>query len=182
MATWGVLRLPAAMDAARGAEDGAPAAGLGGLLDGLVAVAADASPQQLLALLPPSVTRIVELDPETVTAPDAGERVAALLTALPAGPRSAGGGPHSAVVSARPLADALKRVDGDRVVEGLMRDGLLTPVPPSVIDRAALAAALHAPGAADARDAVGLLLAAGHAVLVVPDDGEPLTVRSERPA
>jgi hypothetical protein len=175
MATWGVLRLPAGTDVASGVGEGAPAAALGALLDGLVAVAADASPQELLALLPPSVTRIVELSPHAATAPDAGERVAALL--------AADDGAHAAVVSARPLADALKRIEGDVVVEGIVRDGLLTPEPPSLIDRGSLAAALAAgPGAAlvaGADDLVGLLLAAGHAVRVVPIDGGPTTVRSE---
>lgn len=174
MATWGVVRLPAGVDAASGAGEGALAAGVAELLDGLVAVAAGATPGEVLALLPPSVTRIVELDPHIATDPDGGERVATLLAAAD--------GAHAAIVSALPLADALKRVDGDVVVEGLVRDGLLTPVRPSVIDRAALAdalaSALAGGGDTGTEDAVALLLAAGLQVRVVPVDGEPTTVRT----
>jgi hypothetical protein len=82
-------------------------------------------------------------------------------------------------VAARPLADALTRVEGDVVVEGLLRDGLLTPDLPRVIDRAALEAVAAHGGP---QDAVALLLAAGHAVRVLPAGGEPVTVRADGPA
>jgi hypothetical protein len=78
------------------------------------------------------------------------------------------------------MADALKRIEGDVVLSGLERDGLMIPCLPFVLDRVVLAAALDdeaAAGDGEAHDAVALLLAAGHAVLVVPADGDPMTVR-----
>jgi hypothetical protein len=177
MATWGVLRLPAGMDAAAGAGEGAVAAAVAQHLDGLMAVAEDTPFDDVLQLLPVSVTRIVELDPASATEVASGALVARLL--------SEDDERHAAVVAARPLADALKRVDGDVLVTGLVRDGLLTPGLPRVLDRrsltAALATAVDAPGGPSAArevDAVGLLLAAGHAVRVVGTDGEPTTVRT----
>jgi 2-C-methyl-D-erythritol 4-phosphate cytidylyltransferase len=170
MATWGVLRLPAGADAAAGAGEGAVAAGVAAHLDGLVAVAADVPVRGVLAALPASVTRIVELDAATATDPEAGRVVAALLAATD--------DVHPAVVAARPLADALKRVEGDVVVAGLERDGLLTPELPSVLDRAALELVADD----EARDGVALLLAAGHPIRVVTPDGTATTVRADGPA
>lgn len=173
MAIWGVVRLPAGMDAAAGAGEGAVAAGVANHLDGLVAVAGSTSWAEVLAMLPSEVTRIVELDTTTATDPEAGATIRALL--------DVDAGEHAAVVGARPLADALKRVDGDVVVEGLERDGLLIPGAPCLIDRSRLAAALSAdaadPGAP--HDAVAALLAAGQEVLVVGPDGPETTVRAE---
>jgi len=169
MATWGVLRLPAGADAAAGAGEGAVAAAVAQLLDGLVAVAEDTSIRDVLLLLPAAVTRIVELDPVSATDTVSGSLVARLLHADDA--------VHAAVVAARPLADALKRVEGDVLVEGVVRDGLLTPGLPRVIDRTALAAVLAAQEDVTG-DGVSLLLAAGHPIRVVPLDGEPTTVRA----
>lgn len=173
MAIWGVVRLPAGMDAAAGAGEGAVASGVAAHLDGLVAVADSTPWAAVLATLPADVSRIVELDAATATDPDAGESVRSLL--------AADAGAHAAVVRARPLADALKRVDGDVVVEGLERDGLLIPGAPCVIDRARLADALAAAaaGAGVQDDAVATLLAAGEAVLVVGPDGPVTTVRAD---
>jgi hypothetical protein len=177
MVTWGVLRLPAGMDAAAGAGEGAVAAAVARHLDGLVAVAEDTPFGAVLGLLPATVTRVVELDPASATETASGALVARLI--------AEDDEDHAAVVAARPLADALKRIEGDVLVEGLVRDGLLTPGLPRVLDRGHLAAALAAaPGrGADGTegadgDAVSLLLAAGHAIRVVPTDGEPITVRS----
>ncbi len=177
MTTWGVLRLPAGMDAAAGAGEGAVAAAVAQHLDGLVAVGEDTPAGDVLGLLPPAVTRIVELDPASATEAASGALVARLIAQDDAD--------HAAVVAARPLADALKRVAGDVLAEGLVRDGLLTPGLPRVLDREHLAAALAAaPGRSEgvdgdaAVDAVSMLLAAGHAVRVVPTDGEPITVRA----
>ena len=173
MTTWGVVRLPSGMDAAAGAGEGAVAAGVAAHLDGLVAVAGSTPWKDVLATLPGEVARIVELDATMATDPEAGGIVRSLLAV------DAGG--HAAVVSARPLADALKRVDDDVVVDGLERDGLLIPGAPCIIDRARLAAALSAPPADPHApdDAVAMLLAAGHDVLVVGPDGPVTTVRAE---
>jgi hypothetical protein len=170
MATWGVLRLPAGVDAAAGAGEGAVAATVAQHLDGLIAVAEDMPVRAVLDLLPPAVTRLVELDPPSATDAAAATLVARVLGAADAD--------HAAVVAARPLADALKRVEGDVLAEGLARDGLMTPGLPRVLDRAALAAALADGDPVDEVDGAGLLLAAGHAVRVVPADGGPLTVRA----
>jgi len=175
MTTWGVLRLPAGVDAAAGAGEGAVAASIAQHLDGLVAVAEDLTVREMLDLLPATVTRVVELDPASATDAAAATLVARVL--------DADDDAHAAVVAARPLADALKRVDGDLLAEGLARDGLMTPGLPRVLDRVALAATLAAslddPDTLDDdRDGAGMLLAAGHAVRVVPSDGEPFTVRA----
>ncbi len=176
MVTWGVLRLPAGVDAAAGAGEGAVAAGIAAHLDGLVAVAAGMSVRGILDALPQDVGRIVELDAATATDPESGPLVAALLAAVDDA--------HPAVSSARPLADALKRVEGDVIVAGLDRDGLLTLQLPTVLDRAVLTRAVsegsEASEAGIERDGVALVLAAGHPVRVVPIDGEPLTVRAEQ--
>lgn len=188
MVTWGVLRLPVASPVASGAGrarsaggvgggvggDGALAAGLAAHLDGALAVAGDAPLSDVLAVIPSHVTRLVELD---ATLTDDAETLAMLARLL--GEDAAGAdGPCAAVVAARPLADALKRVAGDVVVSGLERDGLMIPCLPFVLDRAALAAAVAAAVGNGPESAVGLLLAAGGAVRVVPVDGAPLTVRS----
>lgn len=191
MAIWGVVRLPDGVDAAAGVGDGAVAADVAALLDGLVAVAERTPWADVLATLPEGVRRIVELDATTATDPEGGAAVRALLDVgvgvgvaedLTGEGRTAGGpaGGHAAVVSSRPLADALKRVDGDVVIEGLERDGLRTPGLPALIDRDRLAAAVAAVDPVDAvdpGDAVASLLDAGHAVLVVGHDGPPVTVR-----
>lgn len=168
MVTWGVLRLPAGVDAAADAGDGAVAAGVSRHLDGLVAVAEDAPVREVLARLPDSVTQVVELAPSEATDPSAADVLAGLMGAVDA--------EHAAVVSVRPLADALKRVEGDVVTAGIKRDGLLTPRRLAVIDREALEAAATDD---DGCDALALLLDAGRAVRVVPPVGEPMTIRAE---
>ena len=178
MVTWGVLRLPMAAAGAATAGvggDGALAAGLSAHLDGALAITTDASMVGALAVIPSHVTRVVELD-ATLTE-DAATIL--MLGRLIAAADAASDGP-AAVVAARPMADALKRIEGDVVISGLERDGLMIPCLPFVLDRAALAAALDdeaAAGDGEAHDAVALLLAAGHAVVVVPTDGDPMTVR-----
>lgn len=169
MVTWGVLRLPAGVDAAAGAGEGAVAAGVAAHLDGLVAVAATTAVSELLTLLPADVTRIVELDAATATDPEAGTSLGALL--------AIDDGSHAALIASRPVADALKRVESDVVIAGLERDGLLTPEHPRVFDRAALAAAVRAAGSSG-DDAVALLLAVGSAVGIVTSDG-PVRVHAE---
>lgn len=172
MTTWGVLGLPAGVDAAAHAGDGAVAAGVAQHLDGLVAVAEGTTVTGLLALLPNAVSRIVMLDPATATDPDAASLLASVL--------AADDGAHAAVSAARPLADALKRVQDDVIVEGLARDGMLTPVVPVAVAREVLAE-LDASDASMLGEVVGLLLAAGHAVRVVLSEGEPVTVRADGP-
>lgn len=178
MAIWGVVRLPDGVDAAAGVGDGATAAGVAALLDGLVAVTERTPWEDVLATLPSGVTRIVELDATTATDHEGGAAIRALLDV---GIGEEPATDHAAVVSGRPLADALKRVEGDVVVEGLERDGLLIPGVPHVIDRGRLAAAVgssaRSTGDVTSRDAVTTLLDAGHAVLVVGPEGPPMTVR-----
>lgn len=166
MATWGVLLLPSGVDAAAHAGDGAVAAGVAQHLDGLVALAEGTRVDGLLALLPESVRRVVVLDPPSATGPDAADRIGAVL--------AADDGAHLAVTAARPLADALKRIEDDTVVEGLARDGLLTPVAPTLIDRGAL---VTVPDAL-VDEAAGVLLAGGYAVRIVPGAVAPFTVRT----
>ena len=166
MATWGVLLLPDGVDAAAHAGEGAVAAGVAQHLDGLVAVADGTTTAGVVALLPDAVTRVVVLDPVSATGPDAAERIGAVLAADDGAP--------AAVTAARPLADALKRVEGDVIVEGLARDGLLTPVAPTLISRDALTAVADAP----IEGAAGRLLAEGRTIRLVPDVGGPFTVRT----
>jgi hypothetical protein len=188
MVTWGVLRLPVATSpdgspTAGVGGDGALAAGLSAHLDGALAITGDATLAGALAVLPPHVTRIVEID--ATLAEDAAtittlQRLLAVADASTADAAASAAAPV-AVVAARPMADALKHVEGDVVVSCLDRDGLMLPCRPFVLDRATLAAAL-ADAAADGRDgsgdAVALLLAAGRPVLIVPPVGDPITVRT----
>jgi hypothetical protein len=180
MTTWGVIRLPGGTTAATFTTgDGAVGAALAAHVDGAVALAHDVPLATALSSLPVHVTVVVELDADDAATGEPGPRIAMLLEALDAGEEDL-----AAVVAARPMADALKRVEGDVVVEGLARDGLLTPCLPHVYRRATLAAVLagtgagRAAGADDAGDdPVGLLLDAGHAVRMVPSDGGPITLR-----
>lgn len=169
MATWGVLRSSAGGFEAERVGADAVVAGVSEHLEGLVAVAEETPVRDVLALLPAAVTRVVELGPAEASDPSVGDLLAGLLAAADDA--------HDAVVGARPLADALKRVEGDEVVEGIVRDGLLTPMCIAVIDRAALeTVASTAPGC----DAVALLLGAGRAVRVMTDAGERMTIRTGR--
>jgi 2-C-methyl-D-erythritol 4-phosphate cytidylyltransferase len=173
MTTWGVLRLPdGAASGGFATGEGAVGAALAAHVDGAVALAHGVPLTTALASLPEQVTIVVELDAEDAASGEPGPLIATLLAALDAD--------HVAVVAARPMADALKRVEGDVVVEGLSRDGLLTPCLPHVYRRAELTAVLAASGGdtdGGDTDAIGRLLDAGHAVRVVPADGDPVTVR-----
>lgn len=70
----------------------------------------------------------------------------------------------AAVACAAPVTDALKRVDGDRVVGPVEREGLVTLRTPYVIRRAALDEALRLHPEAGSEDPVALLVATGHTV------------------
>jgi hypothetical protein len=174
MTTWGVLRLPDETTSGTFTTgDGAVGAALAAHVDGAVALAHDAPLATALASLPEHVTVIVELDADDAATGEPGSQIARLLGELESGDEGL-----AAVVTGRPMADALKRVEGDVVVEGLSRDGLLTPSLPHVYRRAALAAVLAAVarGGDDVHDAVGLLLDAGHSVRMLPLEGGPITL------
>jgi 2-C-methyl-D-erythritol 4-phosphate cytidylyltransferase len=94
---------------------------------------------------------------------------AALFDAVVAAVR----GGADAAVPAIPVADTIKRVDGDRVTETLARDGLVAVQTPQAFRVDALRAA-HRPGG-DATDDAALVEAAGGTVVVVP--GEPRNVK-----
>jgi 2-C-methyl-D-erythritol 4-phosphate cytidylyltransferase len=81
-------------------------------------------------------------------------------------------------VPALALSDTVKRVEGDRVVETVARDGLATVQTPQAFAAAVLRAA-HATGR-DATDDSALVEAAGGAVVVVP--GEPENLKVTTPA
>jgi hypothetical protein len=177
MTTWGVLRLPDGTTSGNFTTgDGAVGAALAAHVDGAVALAHDAPLATALSSLPEHVTVIVELHADDAATGEPGALITALLGALEAGDARL-----AAVVAARPMADALKRIEGDVVVEGLARDGLLSPCMPHVYRRATLAAVLAGAGEpADGAgvDAVGLLLEAGHAVMMLPSGADPIVVRS----
>jgi len=177
MAIWGVLRLPdGAVSGGIATGDGAAAAAVAAHLDGAVALGHGVPLTVALASLPEHVATVVELDASDAATGEPGALIARLVAALDT--------EHAAVVAAYPLADALKKVEGDVVVGGVERDGLLAPCLPHVYRRdtvaavlAAAAAAADAPTAAAEEAVVGLLLDAGHAVRVVPSEGEPVTLR-----
>jgi 2-C-methyl-D-erythritol 4-phosphate cytidylyltransferase len=79
-----------------------------------------------------------------------------------------------AAVPALPVTDTLKRVDGDRVVGTVDRDGLVAVQTPQAFRVAALRAA-HT-GAADATDDAALVEAVGGTVVVVGGDPRNLKV------
>ena len=171
MATWGVLRIPdGSVSGGFATGDGAVAAAVAAHLDGAVALGHDVALAVALASLPEQVDIVVELDAEDAATGRPGELIARLIAELDAD--------HVAVVAARPVADALKQVEGDVVRSGLERDGLFAPCLPHVYRRATLEAVL-ADGATAAAggdaDVLRLLLDAGHPVHVVPVDGSPTT-------
>jgi 2-C-methyl-D-erythritol 4-phosphate cytidylyltransferase len=173
MTTWGVLRLPDGdVSGGLATGEGAVGAAVAAHLDGVVAIAHDAPLATALASLPAHVTTVVELDAADAATGEPGPQLENLMRALDE--------EHAAVVAARPMADALKRVEGDVVVEGLERDGLLAPCLPHVYRRAVLTTVLAGSdaGSSAGTDAIGLMLDAGHAVRVVPTAGAPVTVRS----
>jgi 2-C-methyl-D-erythritol 4-phosphate cytidylyltransferase len=79
-----------------------------------------------------------------------------------------------AAVPAIEVSDTLKRVDGDRVVETVSRDGLVAVQTPQAFRAEALRAA-HASGE-DATDDAALVEATGGRVVVVPGDPRNLKV------
>lgn len=83
-----------------------------------------------------------------------------------------------AAVPALPVPDTVKRIDGDRVVETVARDGLVAVQTPQAFRADALRAA-HASGA-DATDDAALIEADGGRVVIVP--GEPANLKVTTPA
>jgi 2-C-methyl-D-erythritol 4-phosphate cytidylyltransferase len=82
-----------------------------------------------------------------------------------------------AAVPALPVPDTVKRVDGDRVVDTLARDGLVAVQTPQAFRADALRAA-HAAGR-DATDDAALIEAAGGRVVVVPGEAANLKVTTQ---
>jgi 2-C-methyl-D-erythritol 4-phosphate cytidylyltransferase len=87
-------------------------------------------------------------------------------------------GGADAAVPALPVPDTVKRVEGDRVLETVSRDGLVTVQTPQAFQARALRA-VHAPGD-EATDDAALIEAAGGSVVVVP--GEPGNLKVTTPA
>ncbi len=85
---------------------------------------------------------------------------------------------HAAVVRAVPVTDALKTVRDGHITGSVDRTGLYAPQPPHIVRRDALDAALgrDATLAPAADDLAGLLMGAGHAVRVVWDGAQPVTL------
>jgi hypothetical protein len=193
MATWGVLRLPdGSVSGGLDTGDGAVAAAVAAHLDGAVALGHDVPLALALASLPAHVDMVVEIDAEDAATGQPGALIARLVAELDAD--------HAAAIAARPVADALKQVEGDVVQGGLDRDGLFTLSFPRLYRRETLTAVLAAAASAAAAvavtvavavavdvdvdagvepggdvDVIGLLLDGGHAVRVVPVDGGPAT-------
>jgi 2-C-methyl-D-erythritol 4-phosphate cytidylyltransferase len=87
-------------------------------------------------------------------------------------------GGADAAVPALPVPDTVKRIDGDRVVETVARDGLVAVQTPQAFRADALRVA-HATGG-DATDDAALIEAAGGPVVIVP--GEPANLKVTTPA
>jgi 2-C-methyl-D-erythritol 4-phosphate cytidylyltransferase len=111
-----------------------------------------------LAALPPATDIVVVHDAARPLAS------AALFEAVLGAVR----GGADAAVPAIPVADTIKRVDGDRVTETLARDGLVAVQTPQAFRVDALRAA-HTDGG-DATDDAALVEAAGGTVVVVPGE------------
>lgn len=99
----------------------------------------------------------------------AGSLFAAVIDAVRAGADGA--------VPGLPVPDTLKRVDRDRVVATVDRDGLVAVQTPQAF-RAAVLRAAHSAGG-DATDDAALVEAAGGTVVVVP--GDPANVKVTTP-
>lgn len=155
-------------------DDGALAASLAGSCDGLTVVPAEpgsagrrpsAGATRLarlvagLAQVPEDVGLVLLVDEGDLGSADP-DRVRALHARLEPG--------VAAVAFATPVADALKRVEGDEIVGGVDRAGLYRPRTPQLIRRAALDQALPLAGAED-DDPATLLSRSGHTVLVVEE-------------
>jgi 2-C-methyl-D-erythritol 4-phosphate cytidylyltransferase len=120
-----------------------------------------------LAAVPPDAEIVVVHDAARPLASDA--LFAAVIDAVRGGADGA--------VPGVPVADAIKRVDADRVVETVARDDLVAVQTPQAFRAAALRAA-HA-GGADGPDDAALVEAAGGSVVVVP--GEATNVKVTAP-
>lgn len=116
-----------------------------------------------LAVIPASATIVVVHDAARPLA--APEVFSAVIEAVQAG--------ADAAVPALPVPDTVKRVNGDRVVETVARDGLVAVQTPQAFRVEALRAA-HAAGG-DATDDAALIEASGGRVVVVP--GEPTNLK-----
>jgi 2-C-methyl-D-erythritol 4-phosphate cytidylyltransferase len=142
------------------------------LLDGLGAtvVAGGAERQEsvarALAVLPPEVELVLVHDAARALTPVAV--VEAVVAALRAG--------APAVVPVLPLADTVKRVDGDRVLETVDRALLRAVQTPQGFARALLERAHAAPGGGAATDDAGLVERLGEAVVTVPGSEEAFKV------
>src|SRR5262249_51062708 len=143
--------------------DGAPvsAAVVGG-------ASRSASVRAGLAEVPESATIIVVHDAARPLASPA--LFDAVITAVRAG--------ADAAVPAVPVPDTVKRVDGERVVETVTRDGLVAVQTPQAFRADGLREA-HAFDA-DATDDAAMIEAAGGRVVVVP--GEPANLKVTTPA
>jgi 2-C-methyl-D-erythritol 4-phosphate cytidylyltransferase len=120
-----------------------------------------------LAKVPPDAGIVVVHDAARPLASDA--LFAAVIDAVRRGADGA--------VPGVPVADAIKRVDANRVVETVARDDLVAVQTPQAFRAAALRAA-HA-GRADGPDDAALVEAAGGSVVVVP--GEATNVKVTAP-
>jgi 2-C-methyl-D-erythritol 4-phosphate cytidylyltransferase len=109
----------------------------------------------------------VDPDAEVVVVHDAARPLAspALFAAVVAAVRAGADG----AVPALPVADTLKRVDGDRIVATVDRTGLVAVQTPQAFAAASLRAAHR--GGGEATDDAGLVEAWGGTVVTVP--GEP---------
>jgi len=168
--TWGLL-----VDAAPAAAYAVPE-GLDGLVlvDGEVVTLARA-----VAALPEPVTAVVELDTASLEAWDP-RQLADLLGALTASDELTASTRTDApvrvaVTASSPMADALKRVEGERVLGGLARDGLHVPRLPCAYRRDALVE-VAASGAGTHTDGALLvaLRTAGGGVAMLLTDGSVL--------
>jgi 2-C-methyl-D-erythritol 4-phosphate cytidylyltransferase len=120
-----------------------------------------------LAAVPASATVVVVHDAARPCA--SPELFAAVVAAVRAG--------ADAAVPGLPIADTVKRVDGDRITETLARTELVAVQTPQAFAAAALRAAHEAGG--DATDDAALVEAAGGRAVVVP--GEPANLKITRP-
>lgn len=87
-------------------------------------------------------------------------------------------GGADAAIPAIPVIDTIKRVDGERVVETLVRDELVAVQTPQAFNAASLRRA-HASGA-EATDDAALIEAAGGKAVVVP--GDPTNIKITLPS
>lgn len=148
---------------------------LGACLDGLVATSTVCTPlESLLAGLrgvPEGVDDVLFLEGsalDSLTPQDIAEMVGWLTPDV------------AAVVRGAPVTDALKRVDGDRLLGVVDRQGLLTLQTPHVLRRSALDEALLVLPDGGPQDPAALLIAAGHAVRMV--HATPSAVRAPHTA